>query len=87
MKHPQGQPPHPSAIVSCSMSPDGLHSILFDSLNGDLIRRSALKSDGSSGPSGIDAAGWKWLLSSFRRYSSDLCEALLSFAGRFVPHM
>ena len=82
MKHPQGQPPHPSAIVSSSMSPDGLHSILFDSLNGDLIRRSALKSDGSSGPSGIDAAGWKRLLSSFRRYSSDLCEAVAFFCRR-----
>ena len=82
MKHPQGQPAHPSAIVSSSMSPDGLHSLLFDSLNGDLIRRSALKSDGSSGPSGIDAAGWKRLLSSFHKYSSDLCEAVGLFCRR-----
>ena len=52
-KHPPAQPPHPphqSAIVP------PFHPILFDCLTPELIRSSALKIEGSSGPSGLDAA-------------------------------
>ena len=87
MKHPQCQPPHPSAIVSSSMSPDGLHSILFDSLNGDLIRRSALKSDGSSGPLVLMLLDGNSYCLPFVDTPLTSVKLLLSFVGGFVPHM
>ena len=38
--------------------------------------------DGASGPSGLDAAAWKRLCTSFKTASTDLCEALASTARR-----
>ena len=59
-KHPNGQPIKPSALVS-GPSNSISHPILFDQLTPDLIRATALRSSGSSGPSGLDAACWKHL--------------------------
>ena len=57
-KHPPAQPPHPSTIVT-SHTPDVFHSDLFDSISPELIRSLELKINGTSGPSGLDAAAWK----------------------------
>ena len=38
--------------------------------------------DGAAGPSGLDAAAWKRLCTSFKAASADLCEALASIARR-----
>ena len=57
------------------------HFSIFDQLNGDLIRRTALKSTGAAGPSGIDTYGWRRLCTSFRS-SSDLCKAIAHVARR-----
>ena len=46
------------------------------------MRTVVLKMDGAAGPSGIDAAGWKRLCTSFRTHSADLCDALASLAKR-----
>ena len=54
----------------------------FDRIDGHLIRNTVLRMDGAAGPSGIDAAGWKRLCTSFRSHSSDLCEAIASLAKR-----
>ena len=47
-----------------------------------MIRETALKAEGAAGPSGLDAAGWKRLCTSFQSASTDLCEALASTARR-----
>jgi hypothetical protein len=58
MKHPARQPAIQSALVeSNSFNHDPAHFILFDQLDGQLIRETALKTDGAAGPSGLDAAG------------------------------
>ena len=36
--------------------------------------------DGAAGPSGVDAAGWKRLCTSFGAHSADLCHAISSLA-------
>ena len=51
-----------------------------------MIRSIALKSDGAAGPSGLDAAAWKRLCSSFKSAFDDLCDALASFARRICTH-
>ena len=48
----------------------------------DLIRRTAIRVEGSAGPSGVDALGWRHLCTSFRTASSDLCHSLASVARR-----
>ena len=70
------------------------HSVMFEQINGALICDTALKTKGGAGPSGIDAAGWRQLVTSFRKESMELCEVvamvarhmhLLPFCGSSEP--
>ena len=72
-KHPPAQPPHPSTIVTLH-TPNIFHSAQFDSISPELIRSLMLKINGSSGPSGLNAAAWKKMHTS----SFQLTYALLS---------
>ena len=58
------------------------HPVLFDSIDGDAIRRAALRTEGAAGLSGIDATGWRHLCCSFGGASSVLCNALAISARR-----
>uniref|UniRef100_A0A1X7VS47 Uncharacterized protein n=1 Tax=Amphimedon queenslandica TaxID=400682 RepID=A0A1X7VS47_AMPQE len=46
------------------------HPIIFDSITPDLIRSTILQMSGSSGPSGLDASGWKHLSTSFNTFNN-----------------
>ena len=58
------------------------HFIVFEKIDGHMICETALKTDGAAGPSGLDAAAWKRLCSSFSSFSADLCDAMASVARR-----
>ena len=47
-----------------------------------MIRRAALRTQGSAGPSGLDAYGLRRLCTSFQRASDDLCNSLALVARR-----
>lgn len=81
-KHPPKQPPTPSAIIEPDTPFKEPHFILFEKIDGHMIRETALKTDGAAGPSGLDAAAWKRLCSSFSSFSADLCDAMASVAKR-----
>ena len=70
-KHPPSQLPIFSAIMGATSIND-FHPIIFDSLDFELIRSMALKTDGSPGPSGLDTASGKCLCTSFRSSSTEL---------------
>ena len=55
---------------------------MFEVIDGQLIRSTVLKMDGAAGPSGLDAAAWKRMCTSFKTVSVDLCESLASTARR-----
>ena len=80
-KHPPGRPPIPSAIVSGNVGAEP-HPVIFDEIDEDLIRITTIKTEGSAGPSGVDAAAWQRLYTSFKSCSIDLCQALSMVAGR-----
>ena len=42
-------------------------------MDGSVIRAAALRTSGSTGPSGLDAYGWRCLCSSFKSASVELC--------------
>ena len=81
-KHPPREPPIKSALMMPNEPIQEPHSIIFDQLNGELIRKVALRTEGSAGPSGLDASAWRRLCTSFAHNSSDLCEALACTAKR-----
>ena len=58
------------------------HPIIFDSIDGKTIKETILRTQGSAGPSGIDASGWRRLGTSFSRASSDLCNNIAMVARR-----
>ena len=47
-----------------------------------MIRNTVLRMDGAAGPSGLDAASWKRLCTSFKGASTELCESLAATARR-----
>ena len=49
---------------------------------GDVIQSTALKTEGAAGPSGLDAAAWRRLCTSFKSGSTELCDALAAVARR-----
>ena len=74
-KHPPGTPASPSAISDQTPALEP-HSIVFDQIDGALIRSISHQLDGSAGPSGLDAHAWKGLCSSFHKASDDLCQSV-----------
>ena len=82
-KHPSARPVEPEALLTLDdVTSQPVHPVFFDQITGDAIRSSALRTQGSAGPSGIDAAGWRRILVSFHRDSRDLCAAIAAFARR-----
>ena len=81
-KHPPKQPPRPSALIEPDSPPPEPHPVMFEVIDGQLIRSTVLKMDGAAGPSGLDAAAWKRMCTSFKTVSVDLCESLASTARR-----
>lgn len=56
-KHPQGQAAHTDLIVPSD--PQGIHPVVFNSIDASVICSAALLSTGSAGRSGIDRHGWR----------------------------
>lgn len=81
-KHPPGVGVADSALVSLSDGYPIHHSVLFARLTGATIRSAALRTEGSAGPSGVDAAGWRRLCTAFHGASKGLCDAVAALARR-----
>ena len=56
------------------------HPTIFDKLNSSAIRRSAMKTHGSHGPSGLDANEWRRILTNFHQSSTELCKTIAILA-------
>jgi len=73
--------PEPRAAFEEIMLPDEprhIHPILFESITSETIMKAAIKTKGGSGPSNMDADGWRRILlsKSFGDSSSNLCQAI-----------
>ena len=87
-KHPSPHLPKPSVLVSPSdFSPLPFHPVLFDNIDGILIRRTILRMDGAAGPSGLDVASLKKLCTAFQEASDTLCDALSAVARRLAASL
>ena len=80
MKHPKEEPA--SADVLFPDEPVVIHPIVFEKIDAELVRTAARKTQGGSGPSGMDADGWRRILvsNSFGKSSSDLCQSIAQLA-------
>jgi len=81
-KHPEKRMASPEVLVTTVEPPPDVHPVRFEPLTAATIRAAALRTSGSAGPSGIDAAGWRRLCCSFHKESNDLCAAIAAFTRR-----
>ena len=76
----------PSAVTKLEAPVQAPHPILFDEIDGTLIRSTAIRTQGAAEPSGINASGWRRILYSFHKESMDLCEAVALVGRRICQH-
>ena len=81
-KHPLGKDPDTCSLVNGE--PEPVNPIVFDGLDADAIRHTALHTHGAAGPSGLDAFAWRRLCSSFKSASNSLCIALAGVGCRIA---
>ena len=75
LKHPEGK--EESQEILLTDTPETIHPIKFESIDVEKIQKAAVKTQGGSGPSGMDADGWKRILTlkQFGKSSIDLYRA------------
>ena len=81
-KHPE---PQGVQLRSLLFGPiEDVSDTLYHEINGDMVRDATLRTKGSGGPSGVDANGFRRILTckSFKRSGSELCEAITSMTRR-----
>ena len=82
-KHPRAEVPEPYALLSgVGQQTTGYHPVIFQQVTAETIRAAALRLQGRAGLSGIDAYGWRRLVTSLGKVSDDLCRALADFTRR-----
>ena len=86
-KHPDPTSANPDYIEASPLarSQHG-HPVLFESVDGEAIVKAAMATQGSAGPSGLDANAWRHLLTGYRP-SQQLAEAVASLARRLCTDL
>ena len=76
-KHPKASPATESVLLTDHT--EKVHPIKFENITEESVRKAALKTKGGSGPSAMDAEGWRRILTSkqFGNSSSDLCKTIV----------
>lgn len=81
-KHPKAQQ---AKLGSVLLGPaEDVPAILYQQINGKMMREAALKTKGACGPSGVDSNDFKRMLAckSFMKSSTNLCDSLATLARR-----
>ena len=81
-KHPEGAEASDEALIEGVR--ENAHSVIFNCIDGEMIKRAATDTKGSAGPSGMDANIWRMLLTSRRNsnISMDLRNAIAHLARK-----
>ena len=61
-----------------------VHPIIFDAINGKMIKDITLKTDGAPGISQLDDVTWHKMVSSFKNTSLELCSSIALMARRLA---
>ena len=64
--------------------PESIHLIKYENINADAVCKAALKTKGGSGLLGMDADGWKRILTSrqFAESSTELCTTIANMVKK-----
>ncbi|CAB3981350.1 Hypothetical predicted protein, partial [Paramuricea clavata] len=81
-KHPEAQEANLGSLLFGPF--EEVHDSLYQQIDGEMIRETALRTKGSGGPSGVDANGFKRIFAckSFKKSGVNLCEAVATMTRR-----
>ena len=83
IKHLPAAPLYHKCLESTVSDPSLVsHPIIFDALDEPVIRAAALHTSVSVDHSGVDAYGWRYLCTSFKSASNELCRFIAILACR-----
>ena len=83
-KHPKPMTSKDSYVTNKNDHTLEHHHSIFDKINASTVRKTAMVTQGSHGPSGVDANDWRRWLSHFDQASTNICKALAAFARRLA---
>ena len=64
------------------VDPPEFHPVIFNNITAEAVREATIRCNGSAGPSGLDAAAWQRMCTTFKGRSNDLCTAIARLARR-----
>ena len=80
---PEATIPPPETLLPEPESDETYHNAIdFERINGDNIKKAANRTQGTAGPSGVDAYAWRRFCSSFKSASVNLDNAMAGVARR-----
>ena len=82
-KHPKPEPMQDQALLTGVMPPS-LHAVFYAPIDGELIKKNAMRTSGGAGVSQQEDALWHKMVSAHKDSSAALCTALASVARRLV---
>ena len=81
-KHPQSEPINENYITPVSNETIPFHPSIFDQINGQHIKKAAMRTHGSHGPSGLDANEWRRILTHFGQQSVEISKTIAKIAKK-----
>ena len=82
-KHPKGEEASPEALLTGPLPPDE-QPIFYSALDGDLVKKCVLRTQGGAGVSQQEDSLWHIMVSSFKEASSTLCNVVSEVAHRLA---
>lgn len=81
-KHPKGEPVNEEMLLRGP--PVYVHPVIFDDIDEEMVKKTAIKTKGAAGPSNFDADNWRSILGSrlYGSSSNDLCKAIANIAKK-----
>ncbi|KAL5262366.1 hypothetical protein ACHWQZ_G007921 [Mnemiopsis leidyi] len=78
-KHPEGQPINQESLERDeTYVPEHVQEVIFEAIDGNMVAKAAMRTEGSGGPTLIDSDCWKQILCSknFKQQQADLCDSI-----------
>ena len=82
-KHPKAEPISQDVLLK-GEAPPSLHPIFYSKIDGDQIKKCALRTKGSAGVSQQEDALWHKMVTGFKDSSSSLCNAVAVLSRRLA---
>ena len=83
-KHPPSEPINENYITPVSNETIPFHPSIFDQINGQHIKKAAMRTHGSHGPSGLDANEWRRILTHFGQQSVEISKTIAKIAKKLA---